>query len=225
LAKASVKTWLKPSYEFSKFVTLCIWACGAEEFTSSFELLRKRIMVLIERQGLPGTYNYLKEVLRLTVRFLAGQAEINSFLKGRVAVRCDSRGLPTIIPWRLREVLLQFDATTPQVTNMRLIVCILTCLSIFRVFNVFPKPSLKTVITAFNGIGVTLPQEEIDKAIQELPFGNLMMRQPRLLVLETASPNASKSTWGGVLDAAAFLAYPRACFRLFLYNFKHVRKG
>lgn len=225
MAKASVKTWLKPSYEFKKFVTLCIWACGAGEFTSSFELLRDRILKLIKNSGLPGTYNYLKEVLRLVIRFLAGQAELNSYQKGRVAVRCDSRGLPTIIPWRLREIILQFDAKAPDITNMRLIVCILTCLSIFRVFNVFPKASLKTVITAFNGVGLVLPQEEINQAIQELPFGNLTLRAPRLLVLETASPNACKSTWGAVLDAAAFLAYPRACFRLFVYNWRYARKG
>jgi len=215
LAKASVKTWLKPSYEFSKFVTVCIWACGAEEFSSSFELLQERVLKLIRRGGLSFTYHYLKEVLRLTVRFLAGQAEVRNDRRGRVLVRTDARGLPTIIPWRLRVVILQFDCNVPDVATMRVIVCILTVISIFRVFNVFPKPSLKTVLSAFNGVGVTLPLEDITKAIQELPFANFTLTSPRLLVLETASPNARRSTWGAVLDAAAFLAYPRVFYRLY----------
>lgn len=224
MAKASVKTWLKPSYEFKEFVTVCIWACGAELYTESLVILQNRILKLIEKGGLPFTYGYLKEVLRLTVRYLAGQGEPHSFQKGRVMVRTDAGGLPTIIPLRLREVMREvsknFEALSPISVNLqRIVVCILTVISIFRVFNYFPKPSLKTVVSPFTGRELTLPKEELSRAIAQIfPGVTLKMRAPRLLVLETASPNASKSTWGAVLDVACFVFYPVTGIRLFVYN-------
>jgi hypothetical protein len=230
LAKLSVKTWLKPSYEFSKFVTVCIWACGVEMYTDSFVILRGRILKLIKRGGLSFTYHYLKEVLRLTVRYLAGQGEPNSFLIGRVMVKTDARGLPTIIPYELREVIafnrLFLTVTEgPILAYNGLIVCILTVISIFRVFNVFPKPSLKTVVAPFNGVGMSLPLEELSQAVQLLiPNVHLKMNRPKLLVLETANPNCSKSTWGASLDAATFLFYPSVFVRLFIYNL-HLPSG
>nr|UIW13840.1 MAG: RNA-dependent RNA polymerase [Rhizoctonia solani mitovirus 67] len=139
-------------------------------------------------------------------------------------VRTDARGLPTIIPWKLREVFVKVNTQfilneQISVPTMRVIVCILTVISIFRVFNVFPKASLNTVITPFSGSVMTLPDNELQQAIQQIfPGFALKLKAPRVLVLETASPNATKSTWGAVLDAAAFLFYPKTGYYLLKYN-------
>jgi hypothetical protein len=212
LAKASVKTWLKPSYELSQFVNLCIWACGSEELRPGMILLQKRIGKLIEKGGLTFTYHYLKEVLRLTVRFLAGQGEPRSFKPGRVMVSTDHYGLPTILPYSLRITLHKYSARfligpvtleaskhgiTPglrSIKDQRNVVCILTILSVFRIFNVFPKVSLKTILDPFSGSGLTLPSSELSRALLNLPLFVPTMKSPKLLVLETASPNACKST-------------------------------
>jgi len=243
LAKASVKTWLKPSYEFTKFVNLCIWACGSEELRPGIMLLQKRIGNLIKKGGLSFTYFYLKEVLRLTVRFLAGQGEPRSFQSGRVMVSSDQFGLPTILPFSLRIVLHSYTARfligpvteqaskhgiTPGLRSVKIqrnVVCILTILSVFRIFNVFPKVSLKTILDPFSGSGLTLPSSELSRALLNLPLSVPQMKSPKLLVLETASPNACKSTWGASLDAAAFLFYPKVGIRLFIYNLFHNFNG
>jgi hypothetical protein len=237
LAKASVKTWLKPSYELSKFVNLCIWACGSEELRPGLMLLQKRIANHIRKGGLTFTYHYLKEVLRLTVRFLAGQAEPRSFVSGRIMVRTDQYGLPQILPFSLRIILHKYVARFLLVgpiseegskhgittglrclKTQRNVCCILTILSVFRIFSVFPKVSLKTILDPFSGTGLTLPASELGRALLNLPLAVPQMKSPRLLVLETASPNACKSTWGASLDAAAFLYYPKVFIRLFIYN-------
>jgi hypothetical protein len=93
------------------------------------------------------------------------------------------------------------------------------------VFNVFPKVSLKTVIEPFSGVGTTLPAFELHRGLINLQLIIPKMKAPKLLVLETAGPNASKATWGATLDVVTFLFYPKTGLRLLFYNFRHNRYG
>jgi len=143
------------------------------------------------------------------------------FRNGNVSVRKDHRGLPTIIPSRLRHLLEQFD--NGDRSCRRIIVCILTCLSIFRVFSVKVEPSLKSVCAPFKGSSQTLDLSLIKSALRQLPVGVLRIPKPKLLVLESASPNAQKSTWSASLDAIALIFYPKVYRALAIFCWTHIR--
>jgi len=148
-------------------------------------VLTNRITTLIKRSGFQFTFFYLKEAMRLVIRSLAGNPE-PLFLKG-VMVKRDHNGLPTIIPLSLRKALLDFS------NNQRVVVCILSILSVFRVFPTKVRPSLGTIIEPFNGITRTINSSLIKRALVELTPGSLHLRSPTLLKLESAGPNAKKS--------------------------------
>lgn len=163
-------------------------------------MLINRIKTLIKRSGFQFTFYYLKEVMRLVIRSLAGNPE-PKFLKG-VMVKRDHNGLPTIIPLSLRKALMDFRS------NQRVVVCILSILSVYRVFPTKVRPSLGTIIAPFDGLYRTLDSSILKRALGELTPRTLRLNPPALLMLETAGPNSKKSTWGSGIDAAAFLFYP-----------------
>jgi len=65
---------------------------------------------------------------------------------------------------------------------MKIIVCILYCNFDLSGIQLFPKSSSKTVLPAFDEIGVTLPLEDITKVIRELPFANFTLTNPNWLI-------------------------------------------
>jgi hypothetical protein len=222
---ASAKVWLK-LYEFSKYGQLVIWACGADSYKDSVTLLIQRIKSMCKKSGFQATFYYLKEVLKIVVGFLAtGVAKTNrGTVKGSPMVQTDSRGLPTIIPWKLRELLLFYQEGNRGVQSI--IVCILTVLSIFRVFPTKVRPKLGTILAPFSGSTRTFDSSQLKRALESLfaiagtPLGEFAnwMKSPQLLILEKASPNARKSTWSAGLDAAAFIYYPKVLYYYVYYN-------
>lgn len=173
-----------------------------------------RVQKFIEKSSFTSAFVYLKEVLRITIRYLAGQdSEI-----GKVHVQCDSHGLPTIIPWKLREQLLLTRFIGPLDKGVirpdnKIIVCILTSISIFRIFSTNVKPSLKSIVQPFNGITKDLDINKLILIKTELfgigPITSKTRFLSKPILLETSSPNASKSTWGSGIDAIAFLFHPK----------------
>jgi len=103
--KLSNKVWITRK-ELSKYFSKVIWITGANELASSLMLLKDRIRLLIKRSGFQFTFLYLKEVYRLVIRFLADHGETVTPLGG-VMVKRDHIGLPTIIPLRLRHILIE----------------------------------------------------------------------------------------------------------------------
>lgn len=148
-------------------------------------MLTDRISTLIRRSGFQFTFFYLKECMRLVIRSLAGNPE-PKFLKG-VMVKRDHNGLPTIVPSSLRKLLINYRE------NQKTVVCILSILSVFRVFPTKVKPSLGTIIEPFNGITETINISLIKSALAELIPNRLVLSQPTLIKLESAGPNAVKS--------------------------------
>jgi len=216
LVKVSQKVWLK-FYEFKPYFLLAIWACGAAGKQDSFLLLLARFKSLYKKFGHPrGFAVYLKECLRLTVCFLADQEVI----KGSQSpmVKKDSHGLPTILPWLLRKELLNFKSGG-LLGNKGVVVCILTVLSIFRIFANKVKPNLGSILKPFSGTTRTFDSRLLKLALRQLNFGSLRLKLPKLLIIEKASPNASKSTWGSSLDAVAFLYYPETLKAYIKYCF------
>jgi hypothetical protein len=86
--------------------------------------------------------------------YLAGSPQTT---KGRkaVGVRVNQYGLPVIIPPSLRRSLSLHEES--RVTTR----CILTLLSIFRVFPTKVKPDLGSIINPFTGITRTLSNIEV----------------------------------------------------------------
>lgn len=124
--------------------------------------------------------------MRLLIRALSGNPE-PKFLKG-VMVKRDHNGLPTIVPSSLRKALLDLRG------NQTLIVCILSIVSVFRVFPTKVKPSLDTIIAPFDGIVRSFDASAIKIALAELTGGRgFRIAPPTLIKLETAGPNAVKS--------------------------------
>jgi len=208
LPKLSKKVWITPK-ELPKYASKVIWITRSSDHEDAMKMLVNRIRTLIKRSGFQFTFFYLKEVLRLVIRSLAGNPE-PKFLKG-VMVKRDHNGLPTIIPSSLRKALLDFS------NNQRLVVCILSILSVFRVFPTKVRPSLGTIIEPFNGIIRTIDSSLIKRALAELTPGTLHLRSPTLLKLESAGPNAKKSAWGASIDAVAFLDNPKVLYNYIRY--------
>lgn len=124
--------------------------------------------------------------MRLVIRSLSGSPE-TVFSKG-IMVSTDHTGLPTIIPLELRKILRSYRC------YQREVVCILSVLSVYRVFPTKVLPKLGTILEPFSGSTRTFERSALKRALKDL-LGNARLRLPKpvLLQLETASPNAKKS--------------------------------
>jgi len=213
LVKVSSKIWLK-FFEIKTYFELTIWACGADVKRESFDLLLKRFKTLYNKMGPKGLFYYLKEALRQTICFLADQPVTVGV--HTPYVRRDSHGLPTIIPWLLRKEILSFKAGSLR-DNKGIVVCILTVLSIFRVFANKVRPNLASILEPFNGTVRTFDSKLLKRALKSLALGPILIRPPKLLLIEKASPNSSKATWASSVEAVAFLFYPRVLISYILY--------
>jgi hypothetical protein len=134
------------------------------------------------------TFLYLKESLRIISRYLADQD--HSITPRGVCLRLDHHGLPTIVPLSLRKILYNKDL----IKDRRAIVCILTVLSMFRVFPTSPKVNLDTIVSPFTGLTKSIDLDLIKSALKDLHIRTLKVSKPKLLKLETAGPNSTKSS-------------------------------
>jgi hypothetical protein len=126
--------------------------------------------------------------MRLVIRYLSGSPEpVTPHKKGSIMVSRDRLGLPTVIPGPLRILLRDFRS------NRMMVVCILSLLSVYRVFPTRVSPSVETIISPHTGLTKTLNLSQIKAALVELKLYRLKLRQPKLIKLESAGPNARKS--------------------------------
>lgn len=188
----------------------------------SFSLFLLRIKNLYKKMGPKGLFYYLKECQRRVIYFLADQLVVSG--GNTPYIKTDSHGLPTIIPWLLRQEILLFKANSLR-GNKSIVVCILTLLSIFRIFKNKVRPNLSSILKPFSGTTTSFDVRLLKRAIKSLNLGMLTIRKPKLLLIEKASPNAVKSTWGASLDAVAFAFYPRVLWNYVVFNVSHVSNG
>lgn len=104
--KLSKKVWITRK-ELSSFFSKVIWVTQCSELASSLMLLKDRIRTLIKRSGFQFTFLYLKESYRLVIRYLADHGEPAQIISNTVLVKRDHVGLPSIIPLRLRHILME----------------------------------------------------------------------------------------------------------------------
>lgn len=208
--KLQPKVWIKLS-ELNKFLNVVIWLTFSQSCGNELKTLMLHIKRLVKRSGWNFTFLYLKESLRLIIRFMSGSPE-PIYHKGIIVSR-DYHGLPRILPINLRNLLLDWENNIPITRS------VLTLISIFRVFPTTVKPKLDTITQPFTGMGKTL--SNLDSAVWEV-FGRsgIQLISPKLIKLETAGPNAVKSAWGSSLDALAFIHYPKEYYNFFRYCLK-----
>jgi len=175
---------------------------SASRYSQDVSTLCKSIETLIKTNGFNFTFQYLKECLRITVKFIAGSPE--TVYTNGVRVRVNSHGLPVIIPSGLR---IHLGTGSEQVLVTRLV---LTCLSIFRTFPTKVKPCLDSIIEPFNGISLTFACKGVVKRFagkSGIGFGKI-----RGFISESAGPISKRATWGSGNDALALLLYPTVAF-------------
>lgn len=186
------------SKEVGRFMKYTIWLMRAQNYSQDVCKLRDNIQELIKSNGFNFTFLYLKECLRLVVRFLGGSPE--TVYTNGVRVRTNRHGLPVIIPYNLR-VLLGTSEDKALVTRL-----VLTCLSIFRTFPTKVKPSLDSIIEPFSGLSRTFTCKGVVKRFagkSRIGFGKISG-----FISESAGPISKRATWGSGVDAIALLLYP-----------------
>jgi len=178
-----------------------------KEYEEPLNFTRNRIKFLLEKSGKKFTHLYLKECVRLLIRYLAGQGETVYSGKG-ILVSRDYRGIPHIISSTIRNNLG---------TERMLVVTLLTLLCIYRLIDYKVKPDLGTIELPSAGKLSTFP---VDLALYDLLGVNttLKLNNPRLIKLETAGPNAVKSAWSSSIDSLAFIHEPKLFLTYLLYN-------
>jgi hypothetical protein len=128
-----------------------------------FEVLVFRISSLVKKSGWTFTFKYLKEVLRIMVRLLAGNEVVKS---SSVFVKTDKHGCPTIIPIEIREDILIKDYA--QGYKKLIVGALFTILSIHRVFPTKVVPSVDTITDPFSALSKTLDRDLLIKSLKEL---------------------------------------------------------
>lgn len=149
----------------------------------------------------------MKECLRLVTLYLAGSPQTTKAQRA-IGVRVNQYGLPVIIPPSIRKEL-SFDTVESRVTTR----CIITLISIFRVFPTKVKPDLGTITSPFSGTSRTLDESQMSSIVKNFVKGFKLKFGPiKGFISESAGPIAKKATWGAGIDALALLFYPRQAF-------------
>jgi len=188
-------------------IILLVYALQLQEFYAQFQELGSRINSMVKRSGTKCTINYLKEVVRVLIRWLANQDR--GLLK--VPVKLSRSGLPMIIPGKLRYSihLLRRGESTSQ--PIRVIRGVLSALQLWRGMRVKGiKPNFGTITSPFTGSYETLRF----RISQLMPSQRFVPKGAKWSISETSGPNSPFSTYGMVLDAFAYIAYPRQAYNL-----------
>lgn len=188
------KVWLSQK-EIFKYLGVLVWIFNAKPIYKDLKILVNNILHLWKRSGSNFTFLYLKECCRLIVRALSGVPEDNSFITlGKIIVKRDRHGIPTIIPLPLRKFLYAKRESRVQL--------LLSLLSLYRVMPSVQKPKFNTITDPFNGTSEMLDQGELVRAISDLEV-RMKLKSPRLLRMESAGPYGIKSTWCSNADLIA----------------------
>jgi len=184
--------------EIPRYTKVAIWITQTPTYKEDLVLLSERISALVQHNGFNWTFIYLKESFRLVTRYLAGSPDKLCITK--IRVRLDSKGLPVIIPFRIRQELsLEFK-------DVKITRATLTLLSIFRVFKTSVKPDLTSITGSFSGLSSSL---EIGSLTRDFTRGfRFRITKIRGFISESAGPNSSKATAGAALDAIALMHNP-----------------
>jgi hypothetical protein len=204
------KEWIK-FREFDPFLRLILWFLGLrhQKDTDSFNEMLNNIKHLVEKSGSNFTFLYLKDVRGLVIRYLSGN---DTNYSGKLYIRTDRSGIPKLIPTPLRDILRK----RLLIQDRKIIIGIITVLSVFRSFKTHPKVDLRSIVEPFNGENQSLDLSKLKKALEVLKFPNYKtsFKLFPVLGLLSRSPNNHISILGCELDALAYLHDPLALISL-----------
>jgi len=177
--------------ELLRYLSITIWMTQCPHLRPAFKLFLARLEHMIAANGSTYTFKYLKEVLRLLVRALAGNAELlRPFEPGVIRMKLDKYGLPKMLPLEMRsEIRGYIDSIgksftvkpifepetgrwvtleSPVLFTQKGIVAVLTMVAIFRVLSTKVDASLKSIVDNFSGLEKSLPIPMIKAALLAL---------------------------------------------------------
>lgn len=188
-----------------------------QDYSESLDFIKQRIIFLLNKGGRKSTALYLKESVRLFIRYLANQAECTYSGKG-IIVKRSPNGIPHIIPSDLRLII----SNKTRSETRYLCVCILSLLSIYRVINYKVIPNLHSITDEGKD---KLP--DINKYLRKITYGlfahrvRLNLKSPDLIVLESTGPNAVKSAWSSSIDVLSFVNNFKLYIIYILFNIRN----
>jgi len=134
----------------------------------------------------------MKLVTHYTVSFLSGRPVLVGNLKGPY-VSLDSRGLPSILPLKIRAFLQECDLSKSSKTVGGL----LSLLSIYRVFPTHVAPKYSTISGDFTGSTTSFAGSKLKAAFSDLLCNIKFKKKDKfhmtLIGGESAGPNGFKA--------------------------------
>lgn len=126
--------------------------------------------------------------------------------EGGVEVRKDRRGLPLIVPGKLRHQI-RLARDEGGWISILITRAVLTVLSFYRVLSYSTKPDLAAITSPFSGVDPLLSEGELGVVRER--FGKLQLGKASLFISESAGPNGPKATWFSPIDCISFLYHPK----------------
>lgn len=178
--------------------TLLAYALGLKSYTHHFLHLARNIIRLWETMGRKALISYLKECVRATVQFIAGQ----QYVRNNIPIKLSKTGLPKIIPGPLRTRIALIKKGVETQESLLILRAVLSILQVYRTIKV---PGLvaeiSTVTGPYTGTVQTLFKEV--KAVSAY-FPKLSVRKGNSWsISETSGPNSPLATWGSLADVFA----------------------
>lgn len=197
--RLSKKVWIKPERELWKFFKVTTFVFEQDGLLADIKTFYKRIIWLNKRSGSNFTFLYLKECMRLIIKRLSGSPEVY-FISG-IYISRDRYGLPKILPFNFRKLILKGDSTV--------IKYFLSLINVYRVWPSVQRIKLGSITGPFAGVSKEIPRLLLYRAVDELVDKKLNLRDMKLLKLETAGPVAWKSSWSSAGDIICLLYHPK----------------
>lgn len=206
--------------EFAPFIEVLMWVTDCRTSLKEYYILIDRISRLVSNNKWKFSFDYMKKVFTMVVRYFAGEPfiKVPEHYKG-ILVKADRLGLPTIIPVNLRkQIVLWSNPETMWRTRLD-IICLLSFLSIYRIFPAKAVVDLSSITDEFVGVTRTFDPKQIRLAIDDIAvkIKRNAYGKVRLLDMDSAGPNSRRSTWGAEIDALAFIHQPLKLLYLSLW--------
>jgi len=135
---------------------------------SSYDLMRiiPRIRSLLKNNGVPYTYNYLKDAHHSLITYVAGVPKERN---PDVWVKRDRRGIPTILPPIIRKIIKN-PSDYGKLVHKTVLRLALTSLSIYRILPYEPVVDLSSITDPYGGTIKEFDRYELASAMKSLGF-------------------------------------------------------
>jgi hypothetical protein len=179
---------------FTRVIKVITWILSITSAQHYFTM-KDRIEFLLKKSGPTFTVKYLKEAMRVTQKFIAGQPQVASI---GVSVSLVN-GLPKLVPGPLRGLIRAGDQLTIRAT--------LTVLTLYKLLDCRPNLKINSITDPFTGFSKTINPIWVKEALKRFPKAS--KENSHTIVSANAGPNHSKSYLSLPADAYAIAGKPR----------------